>query len=404
MSWNGSGTFNRLFSWVADKAAGLDISSSRMDADTNDIVSNGFGNCLTRDGQGQPTTNLPMATFRHQNVGNGVARNDYPALGQAQDGLLNWTIASGSADAITVTYTPALVTLNDGQLCWFRATSSNATTTPTFAPNSLTSHPITKVGGSAVAIGDIQANQEVILRYNFANTRWELVNPSLSSSIGSLPTTGALQPTLKTTPDVGWLLMDDGTFGSVSSGSSNSNSAANQALFTLIFNNISDTYAPILTSTGSATTRSAQGTASAAWAANCRMSLPKMLGRALAFASTGAGLTSRALGQIFGEENHTLSLSEIPTGIASSGSNSISVSAIGGGGTGVPTTTGPANVTNASVAGGSGAIVPSSTSGSWGGSNNFQGTNSISVVSNNTSGGSHNTMQPSVFVNVMVKQ
>src|ERR1700744_453939 len=135
MPWNGSGVFNRIYSWVADKAAGLDISSSRMDPDTDDLASAGFGNCLTRDGQGQPTANLPMAGFRHTGVQNAVNRSDYAAFGQVQDGLPNWTISGGSADAITATYPPALSALSDGHLCFFRASPANATTTPTFNPN-----------------------------------------------------------------------------------------------------------------------------------------------------------------------------------------------------------------------------------------------------------------------------
>jgi MYXO-CTERM domain-containing protein len=55
MPWTGAGSFSRIFSWQADKAAGLDISSVRLDTDTNDITANGLGNCLTRDGQGSPT-------------------------------------------------------------------------------------------------------------------------------------------------------------------------------------------------------------------------------------------------------------------------------------------------------------------------------------------------------------
>ena len=47
MSWNGGGNFNRLYSWVADKAAGLNISSVRMDADTNDIAANGLLSTLS---------------------------------------------------------------------------------------------------------------------------------------------------------------------------------------------------------------------------------------------------------------------------------------------------------------------------------------------------------------------
>jgi hypothetical protein len=34
MPFNGAGQFFRTFSWTADKAAGLDISSSRMDTDS----------------------------------------------------------------------------------------------------------------------------------------------------------------------------------------------------------------------------------------------------------------------------------------------------------------------------------------------------------------------------------
>src|ERR1700761_1302172 len=101
MPWTGAGSFSRTFSWQADKAAGLDISSVRLDTDTDDITANGFGNCLTRDGQGQPTANLPMAGFRHTSVQNAVSRSDYAAFGQVQDGLPNWTVAGGSADAIT---------------------------------------------------------------------------------------------------------------------------------------------------------------------------------------------------------------------------------------------------------------------------------------------------------------
>ena len=179
MSWNGAGVFNRIYSWVADKNAGIDITASRMDTDTDDITSNGFGNTLTRDGQGSATANLPMNTFRHTGVGNGVARTDYAALGQVEDGVINWAVASGTSDAIAVSVLPAVVALVDGQLVFFRASAANTTTTPTFSLNSLTAYTITKAGGTALAIGDIAGNlAECIVRYNLANTRWELLNPA----------------------------------------------------------------------------------------------------------------------------------------------------------------------------------------------------------------------------------
>lgn len=80
--WNGSGAFTRVYSWVADAAAGINITASRVDADTDNITTSGFNNCLTRDGQGSATANLAMNGFRHTGVGNAVANTDYIALGQ----------------------------------------------------------------------------------------------------------------------------------------------------------------------------------------------------------------------------------------------------------------------------------------------------------------------------------
>jgi microcystin-dependent protein len=80
--WNGSGTFNRLYSWLADAAAGIDITASRMDDDTNAITAQGFANCLTRDGQGSATALLPMNGYRHTGAAAGVALTDYATVSQ----------------------------------------------------------------------------------------------------------------------------------------------------------------------------------------------------------------------------------------------------------------------------------------------------------------------------------
>lgn len=189
MSWNGSGQFNRLYSWVADKAAGLNISSSRMDADSNDIASNGFGNCLTRDGQGAASANLPMNTFRHTGVGDGVARTDYASLGQLEDGIVNWAAAGGSADALTVTLSPAVTALKDGQVILARAGAANATTTPTLNVNGLGAATITKRGGAAVVANEWLNLSELIFRYNLANTRFELLNPGTVAGVVGLSVT-----------------------------------------------------------------------------------------------------------------------------------------------------------------------------------------------------------------------
>lgn len=88
--------------------------------------------------------------------------------------------ATGSVNAITATYSPVL-TLTDLTLCALVSIGANTSTTPTFSPDGLTARTITARGGSSLAPGDIgAAGAVVMLEYNLANTRWELLNPSLS--------------------------------------------------------------------------------------------------------------------------------------------------------------------------------------------------------------------------------
>jgi hypothetical protein len=123
--------------------------------------------------------------------------------------------------------------------------------------------------------------------------------------------TGDAKLTLKTTADSGWIMMDDGTFGNLGSGSSNRSNSDTQNLFNLLYNNISDDDAPLYSSAGAATTRAAQGTAATAFTNNCRMALTKQLGRAIAIAGSGAGLTARTLGHFDGAETHAQSGAEL---------------------------------------------------------------------------------------------
>jgi Collagen triple helix repeat (20 copies) len=117
--------------------------------------------------------------------------------------------------------------------------------------------------------------------------------------------TGDVKMTFKTAADAGWLMMNDGTFGNAGSNSGYAG-AGFQALFTLLFNNLNDTWCPIQTSAGAATTRAAQSNnPTTAWNNLCRMVLPKTLGRVLANAGSGIGLTARVLGSTAGAETST---------------------------------------------------------------------------------------------------
>ncbi len=198
------------------------------------------------------------------------------------------------------------------------------------------------------------------------------VTPKALADAGIMPataawSTGDVKLTLKTTADAGWRLFDDGTIGDGSSGATYANAAA-QALFTLLFNILSDTWAPLFTSAGASTTRSGQTDAATAWGNHCRMSLPKTLGRALAIAGAGSGLTARALGENLGEETHLLTTAEMPAHTHS------------------------INAEGSSPGGGPDMLTA-------------DGTSSPGPVSTTSAGGGgvHNNMQPTSFLNAMVK-
>lgn len=111
-------------------------------------------------------------------IGDGVTAGGILVSNIGGVSSFNIATGAGTVDAITATFSPPL-TLADKMLCAVVATGANTSTTPTFAPDGLTAHTITKYGGSALLAGDIPAALAVILlEYNLANTRWELLNPA----------------------------------------------------------------------------------------------------------------------------------------------------------------------------------------------------------------------------------
>lgn len=188
MAFNGSGTYNRLYNWQNDRDANVKIRADRMDAEM-DGMATGLSSVIHKGGQTTLTANIPFAGYKITGYGSTStpsARTDVPSLGQVQDGLLNWVDGGGTADAITASYSPAITTLVDGQICYVRATAANATNTPTFSPNSLTARTIVKLGGQALAVGDIVGDSHFLsLRYDLSNTQWELLNPQGLSMFGS---------------------------------------------------------------------------------------------------------------------------------------------------------------------------------------------------------------------------
>lgn len=116
--------------------------------------------------------------------------------------------------------------------------------------------------------------------------------------------TGDVKLTMKTTAEAGWLMCNDGTIGKTgSAGTARANDDC-EALFMLLWNNVSNSFAAVSGGRGAS--------AAADWAAGKTIALTKMLGRTLGIAGSGASLSARQLGETAGAETHTLTNAQMP--------------------------------------------------------------------------------------------
>lgn len=132
-------------------------------------------------------------------------------------------------------------------------------------------------------------------------------------AITSCPRTGDIRISMTNAPPLGFIAMDDTTIGTVGSGATYASVDMFQ-LYATLYTCVSDTWAPV--STG----RTAPGTTTANavtdFIAGKTLTMTKTLGRALAEAGAGSGLTARALGEAIGEEDQTLTKFNLPNTLA----------------------------------------------------------------------------------------
>lgn len=226
----------------------------------------------------------------------------------------------------------------------------------------------------------------------------------------TIAATGDVKVVYGTGPITGWVRLNGRTIGSATSGATERANSDVLALFTYLWT----TDANLAVSGG----RGAN--AAADWAANKTVTTPDMRGRVIAglddmgnsaagrltatyFGATGgcSGALGTTLGVACGGESQTLTLAQIPTGITTSGVNTITVSPSGD-----PTRYVASSVSggitgqNLQTAGTAGA--PTSGAG-WSGTNFMSASNTITAASTNTSGLAHPQVMPTMLVTVYIK-
>ena len=170
MARNGSGTYTLPAGNPV--VSGTTISSTWANNTLSDIAT-ALTSSIAKDGQTTPTANLPLGGFKLTGMGVGSANTDSLTLGQAQNQgyLLIGTVAG--ADTITGLLSPAVTAYVAGQKFSFIAAGTN-TGAATLNINSVGAKSITKLGTTALAAGDIQANAVILVEYD--GTQFQLIN------------------------------------------------------------------------------------------------------------------------------------------------------------------------------------------------------------------------------------
>ncbi len=138
----------------------------------------------------------------------------------------------------------------------------------------------------------------------------EFENYDQINSINSTPRTGDIRTSLSPSAPRGWVAMNDLSIGNAGSGATNRPNKDTFQLYSTIYTSVIDAWAPVSgMRTGSGTTMTEAITD---FIAGKTLTLPRSLGRAMAGAGNGAGLTARVLGERLGTQTETIDSTQIP--------------------------------------------------------------------------------------------
>jgi hypothetical protein len=151
--------------WTQARDAGVKIVSSGHDTHDQDIAG-GLNALLLKNGENTPTANLPMATKKHTGVGNGTARTDYLAVGQLQDGAVNYAAATVSSSNVYVaTLAPAVTAYGTGLTVNLEFAAIN-TASATINLNGVGAKTIKDIYGGALIGGELVPGGIMTLIYD----------------------------------------------------------------------------------------------------------------------------------------------------------------------------------------------------------------------------------------------
>jgi len=403
MSDNGSGLYSPPAAYFPIVNGTLE-DASQVTAILSDMAT-ALSNRICKDGQTTLTGNIPFNGFKATGMGAGTARTDSATLANIQDGTgIYIASVGGAANAITLIPSPAIASYATGQNFRFLVGTTN-TAAVTVAISGLAAKPLYTRNLFKCVAGDLRSGDVVEMYYDAAagtagafilgggGFQSQLTGQTLSACnltsctvtadpttalgvsskqyVDALWTTGDVKITLKATADTGWVMFDDGTIGSASSGATTRANADTEALFTLLWNNT--TNANCAVSTG----RGASGAAD--FAANKTLALPKVLGRALAVAGTGSGLTARALAVALGAED-AVNVAHVHTVTDAGHTHNMALNSNAGG--------------TVTISAGNSGVGSTGTTAS--------ATTGITINSTGVSGTGAN-LQPTTFLNIMAK-
>ena len=188
MGYNGSGGYNRVHNWVNDKNGAIKITASRMDAEFDDFAS-AMELCILKDGQQDPTANLPMASFKHTVVGAASARTEYTDVGSYQDGKFVWAGLASGTSAIALTMNPTITAITTGMKVGFVSVGANASACSLSLDGS-SSVALIKGKNEALAASDMLSGGAYWAVYKGADG-FQLINPEEENpTFITLQTTG----------------------------------------------------------------------------------------------------------------------------------------------------------------------------------------------------------------------